>query len=145
MIWRTYLGERPDIPRAASTMTNNISVKRIVIYPVKGCGGIDLKTANVEARGIAMDRRWMIVDNEGRFVSQRQLPGMAVIKPSIRDDTLQLTYLDDSISLPLKVHDQDKWSAVTVWRDSVQALRVVEAGSLDQQMAERKFKPGLHA
>ncbi|MCC6411830.1 MAG: MOSC N-terminal beta barrel domain-containing protein, partial [Saprospiraceae bacterium] len=40
------------------------------IYPVKSLGGIALEEATVEIRGLKYDRRWMLVDEEGMFVSQ---------------------------------------------------------------------------
>jgi uncharacterized protein len=55
----------------------------IHIYPVKGCRGIDLRASAVEPWGLAGDRRWLIVDADGRFVSQREQPGLArvVVRP----------------------------------------------------------------
>jgi hypothetical protein len=49
----------------------------IHIYPVKGCRGIDLRASAVEPWGLAGDRRWLIVDANFRFVSQREQPALA--------------------------------------------------------------------
>jgi uncharacterized protein YcbX len=43
----------------------------IAIYPVKSARGITVPSANMESRGLQGDRRWMLVDGNGRFVSQR--------------------------------------------------------------------------
>src|SRR5215469_11730091 len=47
------------------------------IYPLKGCRAIDLREANVEPWGLAGDRRWLVVDSDNRFFSQREHPSMA--------------------------------------------------------------------
>ena len=50
------------------------TVRAIFVYPVKSCRGIALDRAEVEARGLRHDRRWMIVDAGGTFVTQRTEP-----------------------------------------------------------------------
>ncbi|MGD0698633.1 MAG: MOSC N-terminal beta barrel domain-containing protein [Trebonia sp.] len=47
------------------------------IYPLKGCRAVDLDEAVVEPWGLAGDRRWLLVDSDGRFVSQREHPALA--------------------------------------------------------------------
>jgi len=49
----------------------------IAIYPVKGLRGIAVQEAVVEPWGLQGDRRWMVVDAAGRYLTQRDLPGMA--------------------------------------------------------------------
>jgi hypothetical protein len=53
------------------------------VYPVKSCRGIELQRARVTATGLEWDRRWMIVDAEGRFVTQRENPRLAAISTAI--------------------------------------------------------------
>ncbi|MBX6355425.1 MAG: MOSC domain-containing protein [Micromonosporaceae bacterium] len=60
-------------------------------YPVKGCRRLDHDSAQVEPWGLAGDRRWMIVDEvDGQSVTQREVPGLAAIRPSIVDGVLRL-------------------------------------------------------
>ena len=47
------------------------------IYPLKGCRAVDLDQAVVEPWGLAGDRRWLLVDSDFRFVSQREHPALA--------------------------------------------------------------------
>ncbi len=54
-------------------------ISELNVYPVKSLGGIRLEHATLGVRGLAFDRHWMVVDQVGRFVTQRQLPGMARI------------------------------------------------------------------
>ena len=55
-------------------------VSALWVYPVKSCRGIALERSAVEARGLRNDRRWMIVDGEGTFVTQRTEPRLALVE-----------------------------------------------------------------
>lgn len=59
------------------------AITSLHVYPVKACAGHKLEKATLGARGLEMDRLWMIVDGNGRFMSQRRCPKMALIKPSL--------------------------------------------------------------
>ncbi len=61
---------------------------RIVRYPVKGLSGVELPACRVEARGLAGDRRWMLVDAEGRFISRRTHPHLARLRLSEAGEAL---------------------------------------------------------
>ncbi|MGH8123041.1 MAG: MOSC domain-containing protein [Rudaea sp.] len=63
----------------------------IHIYPLKSCAPLALNQAQVEARGLAGDRRWMVVDGEGKFLSGREQPRLTLIRAQPgADDALQL-------------------------------------------------------
>ena len=47
------------------------------IYPLKGCRAVDLDQAVVEPWGLAGDRRWLLVDADGQFLTQREHPALA--------------------------------------------------------------------
>jgi uncharacterized protein YcbX len=66
-------------------------LSEIWIYPVKSLGGIRLKTSEVEVRGLKYDRRWMVVDENGVFQTQRTNPKMALIDVAITDQGLLLS------------------------------------------------------
>ncbi|MEO6286452.1 MAG: MOSC N-terminal beta barrel domain-containing protein [Dyadobacter sp.] len=66
-------------------------LSEIWIYPVKSLGGIRLKESEVEARGLKYDRRWMVVDEKGVFLTQRTNPKMALIDVAITDKGLLLS------------------------------------------------------
>src|SRR6185295_13975972 len=61
------------------------------IYPVKSCRGIPLQDARVSETGLADDRHWMLVRPNGRFVTQRELPRLALIGTAVSEGGLQLT------------------------------------------------------
>ena len=58
------------------------------VYPIKSCGGVSVQDADLEVTGLRYDRRWMLVDEGGGFVSQRRYPRMALISPRITPDRL---------------------------------------------------------
>ena len=59
-------------------------------YPLKSAGGISLANSNLDQRGLVHDRRWMVVDDSGQFMSQRTSPKMALINTEIDGQTLIL-------------------------------------------------------
>lgn len=76
---------------------------RIYTYPVKSCGGVALERGELGDRGLRHDRRWMLVDCEGRFLSQRRLPRMALISVSLAAEALLLEAPGMStLALPLQ-------------------------------------------
>ncbi|WP_459614627.1 MOSC domain-containing protein [Bordetella sp. 2513F-2] len=93
------------------------------VYPVKSCAGIDLAESALDRAGLAHDRRWMLVDGEGRFMTQRQHAAMARIGTAIEDGCLRL---DAPGREPLRVPLDGSELAgdveqVGVWRDTVPA------------------------
>lgn len=62
----------------------------LFLYPVKGMAGAALQRCALDERGLQGDRRWMVVDQKGAFLTQRQLPAMARVKVSLQDDALHL-------------------------------------------------------
>ena len=61
----------------------------ILIYPVKSLGGISVREALVQLRGLQYDRRWMLTDADGLFVSQREVPEMALLGAAIEPPFLR--------------------------------------------------------
>lgn len=99
-----------------------LTLSSIHIYPVKGLKGISLKAGYCTNRGLEHDRRWMVVDRDGIFISQRSHPRMATVWTEIDGDKLVLSALDvDSIELPLEI-ESDGTVNVTVWSATVKAV-----------------------
>ena len=67
---------------------SKICISQLFIYPIKSLGGIELQQSQVTSRGLEYDRRFMLVDENNRFVSQREFPKMALLKASIEHDHL---------------------------------------------------------
>jgi len=74
----------------------------LYLYPVKSCRGLAVTSAEVDACGIIGDRRFMVVDAEGRFLTQRAHPRMALIATTLTSDALILSSPQHgSASVPL--------------------------------------------
>lgn len=90
-------------------------------YPVKSCRGVAVPEAEVDRRGLAGDREFMVVDTAGRFLTQRELARLALIAPRRAEATLTLTAPRIG---PLTIEPTDTGPAreVTVWRDVCDAV-----------------------
>jgi hypothetical protein len=96
-------------------------LSQIWIYPIKSLGGISLFQSDVLPKGLQYDRRWMLVDEEGIFLTQRKLPRMALFKPTLAGDVLRVRFGDDQIEIPLHIESHDSIQT-RVWDDLVQTL-----------------------
>ncbi|WP_461452087.1 MOSC domain-containing protein [Mucilaginibacter sp.] len=100
-------------------------VSELYTYPIKSLGGVSLKTAEVTEKGIKYDRRWMLVDEQFRFLSQREVPKMAQLKVEIVANGLFIT--DTITSKNLLVPFQPLTSVectVTIWGEPCTAVYV---------------------
>lgn len=101
-----------------------ITVSEINIYPVKGLGGITQTQAMLTTRGLAHDRRFMVVDADHEFVSQREFPKMATIWCETIGETLELACADhDAITVDLAPRALPT-RTVRVWSSHVHAHTV---------------------
>jgi uncharacterized protein len=91
------------------------------VYPVKACGGIEVPRADVEARGLAGDRRWMIVDDAGHFLTQREHPELCMVRTAFAGDALTLTYQGRALEVP-RASAVGERMRVTVWSSEVEAV-----------------------
>ena len=91
-------------------------VSALNIYPVKGCKGISLSEVDLAETGLRFDRHWVVTDPDGRFVTQRELPRMALISTRLDGEALVLSATDMD-PLVLSVLQSGERVSVTVWRD----------------------------
>jgi len=70
---------------------SHATISDLIFYPVKSCRGIALAEAAIDSSGIESDRRWMIVSDSGRYLTQRELPRMSLIVPALSAGILSLT------------------------------------------------------
>jgi uncharacterized protein len=96
-------------------------ISELHVYPIKGAAGVTVKRARLEERGFMDDRRWMIVDDEGVFVSQREYPSLALLQVSIGTDELVVrSARAGEVRVP-RSGATGPWLHVRVWDDSVAA------------------------
>src|ERR1043165_4443152 len=94
------------------------TLTEIWIYPVKGLGGIRVNSARVREKGLEFDRRWMLVDETGMFMTQRMIPPLALFKPAFHGKSFLITFGDDSIILPFDTFIKENPIQAVVWDDS---------------------------
>lgn len=115
-----------------NSSTNNLSLSEIWIYPVKSLTGFQVSEAIVEGRGLMFDRRWLIIDENNRFLTQREFQEMALLQVSLELELGELKSLKFSHKLkkdliyllknPLK-HNSNKIE-VQIWGDIVEAVEI---------------------
>lgn len=104
-------------------------------YPVKSARGLALASADVDRFGIEGDRRWMLIDDAGKFCSQRQLPALALLEVELRSDgTLLLALAGDAIEVA-EPDPAGECVIATVWGDTVVAP--LAAPPVNEWLSER--------
>lgn len=103
-------------------MSAMLLLSELWIYPIKSLSGISLTAATLTERGLTHDRRWMLVDEAGRFLSQRTFPEMALLKVELADDALVIRHKTKSVTplrIPLESGTQTNRIDVQVWDDTM--------------------------
>lgn len=116
-------------------------VTGLYVYPVKSMQGIPLEKSELTVRGLKYDRNWMVVDAQGSFVTQRQLPKLATIQIRLMDEQLHFTNSEKhSIAIPL-YRKTGKEMNVEVWGDRCEAIDEGDqiAEWLNQTAANEKY------
>lgn len=103
-----------------------LQLSEIWIYPIKSLGGISLSQAQVTDRGLVHDRRWLLIDENNRFLSQREHPQLALFQLVLHEETMQVIYKIDgsTITLPLQIKEYQNPLSVTVWDDTILAYEL---------------------
>jgi uncharacterized protein YcbX len=100
-----------------------ITIAALFVYPVKSCRGIALLQARLTPRGLQYDREWLVVSPDGRFLTQREAPRLALVGTALHDDHLELSAPGlPPLAVPLQWSSRAASVEVTIWRDRVQAF-----------------------
>ena len=101
-----------------------ITLASIHCYPVKSLGGFSLPEARLTDRGLEHDRRWMLVDDNGVFITQREVPAMACLHNAPLAHGFRVTDIrtSEAIDLPWQLDDGQEM-AVRVFDDALTAVR----------------------
>lgn len=103
----------------------NLSISEIWIYPVKSLGGIRLNEALLTERGLQWDRRWMLLDEKGAFMTQRQFPSMALLEVNLQKNFMEVRHRKKSIQplqVPYNIKSPAEVVEAPIWDDSSKAL-----------------------
>jgi uncharacterized protein len=104
-----------------------MQISGLYVYPIKSCGGLSLQNAELSPRGVRYDRQWMIVQDDdeerGMFLTQRELPALALIQPTFDGDYLSITAPSMSaLRVPLLQRLDAPTLPVIIWRDTCLAV-----------------------
>ena len=138
----------------------NCTLHALYVHPVKSCAGIGVHSSLLLETGLELDRAWMLVDERGEFVTQRELPKLALIQPTLRlndmvlraPGMLALHIALDRVESPLNVQVWDDW--VPAWDMGALAaqwcsdfagrpLRLVRFDPEHRRLSERRWT-GAH-
>jgi uncharacterized protein YcbX len=95
-----------------------LQISELYIYPIKSLSGILVNDAEVTPTGFKHDRRWMLVDKNGRFISQREVPQMALLKLTIENDGLGVADKNNNTSTIIPFQTEGHQIKVTIWDDA---------------------------
>ncbi len=95
-------------------------ISQLYVYPVKSCAGVAVRDAILTETGLEFDRAWMVVDASGEFLTQRELPRMALIKPQLKHYDMVLR-APGMLALHIALDQVEAPVRVRVWDDEVAA------------------------
>ncbi len=99
------------------------TISGLNIFPVKSLGGYATDAATVTDRGFMYDRRWLLTDQNNKFLTQREIPAMALLSASVADETLIIRHKNnDAVKLELPVLPENQvLKRVEIWSDNCKA------------------------
>lgn len=105
---------------------HKLYLQNIYIYPIKSLGGISLLQAQVQQTGLQYDRRWMLTDREGNFLSQRTFAQMAMLQVELAEEGLLVSHKKGHLSPVIIPYNKttQREVTVTIWDDVCTALEV---------------------
>ncbi len=122
--------------------TGNVqgSIARLFVYPIKSCAGVEVREALITETGFDLDRAWMVVDCSGVFVTQREQPRMALIRPQIKVFEVVLR-APGMLALHLGIDQVESPAKVRVWQDELDAWDMGDVAA--QWFSDFLGQPGL--
>ncbi len=157
-----------DLPEACSAPFADLAadlhgvISQLIVYPVKSCAGVLVKEALLLDTGLEFDRAWMVVDERGDFLTQRELPRMALVQPQLKHHEMILR-APGMLALHVKLDEVEAPVRVRVWDDEVVAYdmgkvaaqwftdflgttaRLVRFDPDHQRISDRKWTGGVEA
>ncbi len=109
-----------DTTRPQNAPDFSAVIAQLYVYPVKSCAGVAVKEAYLTETGLDLDRAWMVVDENNAFLTQRELPRMALIQPQLRTDDIVLR-APGMLALHLAIDKVEAAVQASVWGQEVAA------------------------
>ncbi len=101
------------------------SISALYVYPIKSCAGIEVPYAKVTSSGFANDRCYLLIDDKGRFMTQRKYPKMALLRPYFKEKIEQKDLwlnIPDIADLPLMSDSEGTQQETKIWSDTVNVI-----------------------
>ena len=114
------LNTPPTASAADSAWDLGALISRLFVYPVKSCAGVAVQEAILTETGLEFDRAWMVVDAQGRFLTQRELPRMALVQPQLKHFEMVLR-APGMLALHIALDRVEAPVRVRIWDDEVAA------------------------
>ncbi len=96
-------------------------ISSLHVYPIKSCAGHELTRAELDARGIRHDRSWIVADDGGNMLTQRDSPALAIVRPALVEAGLTLTAPEmEDLSVARK--EDGAIREVEVWGDACEGI-----------------------
>lgn len=129
------------------------TLTQLILYPIKSCAAMPVEEAVVTVSGLSAqgvhDREWMLVTNEGQFLTQREFPRMATVAARVDDGALVVTAPGmPLLRLPLAMQASNRTMRVRIWDDLVDAIDCGDeaaawfGSALHTNCRLVRFKPG---
>ena len=98
-----------------------MKISEINIYPIKSLKGISLEKSKVEQRGLQYDRRWMLIDEDSKFITQREIPKLAAVSVALDVNGLTVSTLGfENLNVPFTVEGDE--ISVRIWDNDCLAI-----------------------
>lgn len=91
--------------------TAALTLSALYIYPIKSAGRISLDSSQIGPRGLHLDRRWMVIDESGRPLTQRECPAMRLIEVALTENGL-------AVSAPNRPPLAVPWQSSGIWKQA---------------------------
>ncbi len=101
---------------------SSLRISEINVYPVKSLGGISLTYAKVLAKGLENDRRWMLVDDQNVFLTQRIHSRMALFRTAFVEAGVRVSFDGENVTIPFGLGVGELKAAI--WDDQVSVQEV---------------------
>ncbi len=112
-------------------------ISELYIYPIKSLGRIQVQKSVLTPKGLQYDRRWVLTDQEGQFITQRSIPSLVFFKIQLTEEGLLISHKDAANDLVVPIREgnaEDSRMEVTVWGDTVSAI--VEPPEINKWFSE---------
>lgn len=129
--------------------SQTVTIAGLFLHPVKSCARVSVDRARLIDTGLEWDREWMVVDASGEFVSQRDLPRMALVQPSLRGNDMVLR-APGMLALHVSLDAVEEPCRVRIWGDTVAAYDMGDLAAqwfsdfLGRRLRLARFDPEFH-